>query len=166
MTRNSFLYCLCHPYCLSYFGFWLWTLFAQPRRGRGEIRTFSSLCSGARAAHNGSSWGPFSEESLRTTHSGICWGTRFREKTSLWHWQPHFTEGSGTGEVQRALSATGETRADCAEPLPAPGGPCMKEGLGPARGTSLQRSSWGSVPSPPASQNLQTNGTVYPSFHL
>lgn len=31
---------------------------------------------------------------------------------------------------------------------------------------SLQRSSWGSVTSPPTSQNLQTNGAIQPSFDL
>lgn len=68
--------------------------------------------------------------------------------------------------MQRALGATGERSTDCAEPLPAPGDHAGRKVWGLPEAPSLHCSPWGSVPSPPASQNSQTNGTTYLSFHL
>lgn len=103
--------------------FWVLALnpLCSPRRGRGQIRIFSSLYSGVRAAHSRGSWAPFSEGSLGTTPFSIRGWTGFRDKLRLQHRQPHFTYGSGMGEVQQALSARAETSADCVEPLPTPG---------------------------------------------
>lgn len=67
MTRNTFLYCFHHPYYLSYFEFWLEALFAEPRKGKREVRSFSFLFSAMRATHSSSPWVVFSERSLGTS---------------------------------------------------------------------------------------------------
>lgn len=163
ITRNAFICCFHHPYCLPYFGFWLWTLFAPASRGRGEIRTFSSLYSGTRAAHNSSAWAPFSVGSLETNHPCIHWWMRFRES---WAHSTYSPTSLGKWDQQKAPNAIRETSAKCSGPLPTPGGQCGMGWLGLPKALSLQHSSWGCVSSPPASQNLQINGTIYSSFHL
>lgn len=144
---------------LFYFVFWLLTLFTQPRRGREEIRTSFSLHSGTWTAHISSSCAAFSEGSLGTTHSstdgqssGKSWVCSIDSLTSPGRagWV------KGTVPCQRKVcKASPHTQRWCG-----------KEGLGLPEALSLQRSSCGSVYSPPASQDLQTNGTIYPSFHL
>lgn len=75
MTRTAFLCCFCCPYCPS----WVLALnsLCSAKKGSGEIRTFSSLYSDMRVAHNRASWAPFSEGSLATTHYSTSWWTKF-----------------------------------------------------------------------------------------
>lgn len=157
MTGNAFWYGFRHPYSLFYFVFWLLTLFTQPRRGRGEIRTSFSLHSGTRTAHNSSSCAAFNKGSLGTTHSSTD------ELGSGNSWvcsTDSFTSPGRAGQVK------GMVPEKSAQRLSPHSETMWEEGLGLPEAPSLQHSSWGSVYSPPASQDFQTNGTIYPSFHL
>lgn len=68
--------CFYHPYCLSYFVFWLLTLFDQPRKGKREIRTFSSSLKGASA--------PLTPVSADEWGSGKIWVCGSDSPTSPW----------------------------------------------------------------------------------
>lgn len=160
MTRNAFWYCFHHPYSLFYFVFWLLTVFTQPRRGRVKIRTSFSLHSGTRTACNSRSCAAFSEGSLGTTHSS----TDEQGSGKSWVCSTDSLTSPGRAGGVKGMVPWCQRRVHTASPHSQRR--CGKEGLGLPEAPSLQHSSWGSVYSPPASQDLQTNGTIYPSFHL
>lgn len=165
MTTNAFPYCFHHPYCPSYFGFWLGTLFAEPRRGRGEIRPFPSSFSAMRAAYDSSSWAPFSEGGLGISlryplmneFQGKAESAALTAPLHLGEW-----DGESAGSPQcrgrdkcRPCRAWPHTRGNMREGR---AGTCLRH--------LLPRAPPEAVSSPPASQDSQTNGTIYPSFHL
>lgn len=145
---------------LFYFVFWLLTLFTQPRRGTVEIRTSFSLHSGTQTAHNSSSCTAFSEGSLGTTHSSTD------EQGSGKSWICSIDNLTSPGRAGWVKDMVPWCQRKVYKASPHTQRWYGKEGLRLPEASSLQLSSWGSVYSPPASQDLQTNGTIYPSFHL